>query len=99
MWLAISLVAALAASAAYLGLSPMRKKYRLGFLALMLWGMAIMVFVDRLMAYLEGGPIIEATTDGLIADSALLGVAMLVPILLIWAFASFTETGKRLLSA
>ena len=95
MWLIVALIAALAATAAY-ALLKERKKYKLGFLSLMLWGMFLMVLVDRSIAYFEGGQFIEATTDGLVASSALLGIAMLLPVLLIWAIAAFTQLGARI---
>ena len=95
MWLVVSLACALGASAAYFWLPAVRGRYRLGFLALMLWGMATMVLADHSIAYLEGGQFIEVSTDGLIESGTLLGVAMLAPILLIWAAATFTPLGKR----
>ena len=86
------------ASAAYFLLKKDRKKYKLGFLSLMLWGVAIMVFVDHLIAYLEGGQFMEAETSGLIGSSVLLGVLMLVPVLAIWAIATFTRFGNKIYS-
>ncbi len=96
MWLVVSLVAALAASAAYMKLPSQRKQYKLGFLALMLWGTTIMVAVDHAMAFLSGEPFIEFTTDGIISSGVLLGVAMLVPIFLVWTIAVYTPLGKRI---
>lgn len=96
MWLSVSLFAAVAATALFYGLKEQKKKYKLGFLALMLWGVAIMVFVDHSISYLEGGPFMEATTDGLIGNSVLLGILMLVPVFLIWAIAAFTPLGKKI---
>ncbi|MFA6489145.1 MAG: hypothetical protein WCT52_00515 [Candidatus Micrarchaeia archaeon] len=96
MWLVVSLVAAFAASAAYFFMPAKRKGLRLGLLSLMLWGTAIMVAVDHSISYLEGGPFIEASTDGLIGNSILLGIAMLVPVFAIWAFAAFTPVGKNI---
>lgn len=87
MWLVVSLVAAATASAAFVFLREKRKPFKLGLLALMLWGTFIMVLVDHLIAYLEGGPFIEFTTDGLIPDATLLGIAMVLPILIVWGAA------------
>lgn len=95
MWLVISLAAALAASAACLLLPSARGKRNLGFLALMLWGLAIMVSVDRAISFMQGGPLLEISTPGLIGNGALLGIAMLVPVLLIWAAATFTPLGRK----
>jgi len=98
MWFAVALVAALLASAAYFLLKKDRKKYKLGFLALMLWGVALMVFIDHSISYLEDGQFMEAETDGLIENSLLLGVLMLVPVLAIWAIATFTKFGEKIYS-
>lgn len=97
MWLVVSFLAALAASAAYF-LLPIakRKQYKLGFLTLMLWGMAIMVFIDHSIAYINGEEFLSLTTGGLIGSSVLLGIAMLIPIFAIWAVAAFTPLGKRI---
>jgi len=93
MWLIVSLIAAVAASAAYFQLPAVRKKYRLGLLALMLWGTTIMVLVDHLMAFLNGSSFI---TDGPVSSSVLLGIAMVIPIFAIWAFVAFTPLGKKI---
>ncbi|MBU0762655.1 MAG: hypothetical protein KKD39_06480 [Candidatus Altiarchaeota archaeon] len=80
MWLIISCVAAIIVSAVW---SYAPKKYKLGNLALMLWGLTIMVFVDHILGY-EGGPFIEMESDGLIPNGTVLGVAMLIPVFIIW---------------
>ena len=84
MWLVVSLAAAVAATLAYSLLKKDRKRLKLGLLSLMLWGTVIMIFVDHLIAFLEGGPFIEVTTGGLIGSGTVLGLAMLVPILAVW---------------
>lgn len=89
-------MAALAASAAYFLMPTKRKELRLGLLSLMLWGTTIMVFIDHLISFVEGGPFITFTTDGLISSSILLGIAMVVPIFAIWAFIAFTAIGKKI---
>jgi len=80
MWLITSFIAAIAVTAAWI-FAP--KKYQLGFLGLMLWGLAIMVLVDHIMGY-QGGPFIEMETDGLITNGTVLGITMLLPIFIIW---------------
>jgi hypothetical protein len=80
MWLITSCIAAITVTAAW-RLCP--KKYQLGFLALMLWGLTIMVFIDHILGY-QGGPFIEMETDGLITNGTLLGIIMLIPIFIIW---------------
>ena len=57
--------------------------YRLGSLALMLWGAAVMVLVDHLIGY-EGGPFVTMHTGGYITNSMVLGLVMLIPVLVIW---------------
>ena len=93
MWLAVSLLAALGASAAYWLFQPLREKYKLGFLALMLWGTALMVAADHFIAFLDGSSFISMSTNGLIENSALLGLAMVAPIFLVWLAALALEAG------
>ncbi|MEM4555119.1 MAG: hypothetical protein QXT25_04700 [Candidatus Anstonellaceae archaeon] len=96
MWLATSLAAAVAASLIYAAFPNLRKKFRLGFLALMLFGLAILVSIDKAAAFLlEGEPLILQQIDGAISDSLLVGVLMLLPIFLVWAFSAFTSFGRR----
>ena len=61
------------------------RKYQVGFLALMLWGLGAMLIVDHVLGY-EGGPFIEMETDGLIENGTVLGIAMLIPVFMIWEF-------------
>ena len=54
-------------------------KYLLKFLALMLWGATIMVFVDHVMGYLmEGGEFIEMTSEATVLGFSLLAVAFTI---------------------
>ena len=80
MWLITSFIAAIAVTAVWI-FAP--KKYQLGFLGLMLWGLAIMVLVDHIIGY-QGGPFIEMETNGLITNGTVLGITMLIPIFIIW---------------
>jgi hypothetical protein len=80
MWLITSFISAIAVTAVWI-FAP--KKYLLGFLGLMLWGLAIMVLVDHIMGY-EGGPFVEMETNGLITKGTVLGIVMLIPIFIIW---------------
>jgi hypothetical protein len=96
MWLVITFIAALAATLALLRLKGAGKKYKLDMLALMLWGTFIMVLVDHSIAFLQGGPFIEATTDGLITNSSLLGGIMVAVVLIVWAIAAFTPLGAHI---
>ena len=80
MWLITSFIAAIAVTAVWIFA---QKKYQLGFLGLMLWGLAIMVLIDHIMGY-QGGPFIEMETNGLITNGTVLGITMLIPIFMIW---------------
>ena len=81
MWLITSFVAAIIVTAVW-AYAP--KKYKLDFLALMLWGLSIMVLVDHVMGYSGSGPFLEMETDGLIQNGTVLGIAMLIPVFIIW---------------
>jgi hypothetical protein len=81
MWLITSLVAAIVVTAIW-AYAP--KRYKLDSLSLMLWGLALMVLVDHVMGY-AGGGFVEMETDGLIKDGTVLGIAMLIPIFIVWA--------------
>ena len=80
MWLITTSFAAILITA-FWAFGP--EKYKFGNLALLLWGLAIMIFVDHMLGY-EGGPFIEMHTDGLIESGTVLGLAMLIPIFVIW---------------
>jgi hypothetical protein len=80
MWLITSFIAAIVVTVLWI-FAP--KKYRLGYLGLMLWGLSTMVLVDHIMGY-TGGPFIEMETDGLITNATVLGITMLIPIFIIW---------------
>jgi hypothetical protein len=82
MWLITSFIAAVAVTAVWI-FAP--KKYQLGFLGLMLWGLSIMILVDHILGY-DGGAFVEMETDGLIPNGIVLGIAMLLPLFMIWEF-------------
>jgi len=81
MWLITSFVAAIIVTAlrAY---AP--RRYKLDYLAMMLWGLSIMVLVDHVMGYEGSGPFLEMETNGLIQSGTVLGIAMLIPVFIIW---------------
>ena len=91
MWLITTFIAALTATLLWFLL---RKKYKLGFLSLMLWGATIMILVDHLLGY-EGGKFLEIETDGMIKSGVLLGIMMLIPVFLIWFIALFISKLQR----
>ena len=83
MWLITTLVSSLIATLLWYLL---KKKYKLGFLSLMLWGATIMILVDHLLGY-EGGQFLELETDGLVRSGTFLGILMLIPVFIIWLMA------------
>ncbi|MCM8819477.1 MAG: hypothetical protein NC925_01620 [Candidatus Omnitrophica bacterium] len=91
MWLVTT---ALCCGCATIAKFILPKKLKLGFLALMLWGATIMILIDHLLGY-EGGEFLEKTTDGVIKNSTLLGVLMLVPIFLVWLISILVENFKK----
>ena len=91
MWLVTT---SIAAAGATLGKFVLPKDYKLGFLALMLWGAAVMILVDHVLGY-EGGAFLEKTTDGMIKNGAMLGVAMLVPVFVTWGISLVISNSKR----
>jgi len=91
MWLVTTFIAATGATAAKFAIP---KDYKLGFLALMLWGSAAMILVDHILGY-EGGPFLEKTTDGLIQNGVVLGIAMLIPAFALWGVSLLASNLKR----
>jgi hypothetical protein len=79
MWLITTSIAAFVTT----GLWYKFPKYRLEVPALMFWGSAIMILIDHILGY-EGGDFIEMTTDGLVPNSLLLGIYMIIPVLITW---------------
>lgn len=80
MWLITSFIAAVIVTSLWI-FTP--KKYQFGYLALMLWGLSIMVLIDHIMGY-EGGAFVEMETTGLIPNGVVLGIVMLIPVIVIW---------------
>ncbi|HOX54524.1 MAG: hypothetical protein PHI86_03920 [Candidatus Omnitrophica bacterium] len=91
MWLVTT---SLAAAGATIGNFVLPKDYKLGFLALMLWGAAAMILIDHILGY-EGGAFLEKTTDGMIGNSVVLGIVMLAPVFIIWGISVLIANLKR----
>jgi len=91
MWLVTT---SIAAAGATLGKLVLPKEYKLGFLALMLWGAAAMILIDHILGY-EGGAFLEKTTDGMIESSITLGIVMLAPVFIIWGISVIISNFKR----
>ena len=92
MWLVTTIIAAIITTAAWYLTT---KDYKLHILSLMLWGTSIMVLVDHLLGY-EGGAFLELETEGLITNSTLLGIVMLIPIFIVWIFVLILTKSKRI---
>ncbi len=90
MWLLTTAIPALLATFAWIRFRP---RFRLELLCLMLWGATVMILVDHLLGY-EGGPFLEAKTNGLMTDATLLGLVMLAPVFLIWGIALLRDRKK-----
>jgi hypothetical protein len=90
MWLITTFVAAVIVTAIW-AYAP--KKYKIDTLALMLWGLGIMILIDHIMGY-EGGEFLEMETDGLIHNGTLLGIAMLIPVFILWEIQLVTSKLK-----
>jgi len=91
MWLVTT---SIAAAGATIGKFVLPRDCKLGFLALMLWGAAAMILVDHILGY-EGGVFLEKATDGMIANSTVLGIAMLVPVFVVWGISILISNLKR----
>jgi len=60
----------------------------------MLWGAVAMIFIDHILGY-EGGAFLEKATDGMIKNGSLLGIAMLLPVFIIWGVSLLISNLKR----
>ncbi|MDR1778424.1 MAG: hypothetical protein LBR14_01525 [Clostridiales Family XIII bacterium] len=84
MTLFITLAAAIAAAVIWLLKPEFARKNRIGFLALMYFGAAIMWTVDGFAALAEGEPFVELSDAAVVKDDALLGLCVVVLGILIW---------------
>ena len=95
MWLVMTTLAAVIATAIWYISDEAREIYNIGFLNLILWGTAIMVFVDHVIGYLsEGGEFIETTPDAM-----LLSIIMLIAAILIWEIVLLIKDPKGVLNS
>jgi hypothetical protein len=93
MFLIITALAAVISTIIWYAKSP-NDKYKLGFLSLMFWGATIMWLVDHIMAFAsEGGEFFEINTD-----ATMLGVAVIVLALMVWAISLVISDPKKVLS-
>ena len=91
MWLVTT---SIVAAGATLGKFVLPKDYKLGFLALMLWGATAMILIDHVLGY-EGGAFLEKTTGGMIKNGAMLGMVMLAPVFITWGISLLISNLKR----
>jgi hypothetical protein len=95
MWLVVTTLAAAITTAIWYISDEARETYNIGFLNLILWGTAIMVFVDHVIGYLsEGGDFIETTSD-----SVILSIVMLIAAILIWEIVLLIKDPKGVLKS
>ena len=93
MWLVVITLAAIVVTAVWYVNDKARTYYKIGLLNLMLWGTALMVFVDHVMGYLdEGGEFIETTPAAM-----LLSVVLLITVLIVWEIVLLIKDPKGLL--
>lgn len=86
MTLLLTLLAALAATAAY-AFSPAARRMRVSLLCEIYWGAGIMWIVDMAIAYAEEGAAYAQSVVEEAGSEALLGLAVIVLGLAIWAVA------------
>lgn len=92
MWLIMTALAAVITTVIWYVKSP-DDKYKLGLLSLMFWGATIMWLVDHIMAFAsEGGAFFEISTD-----ATMLGVAVIVLALMVWAIVLVVSDPKGVL--
>jgi hypothetical protein len=92
MWLIMTALAAVISTIIWYAKSP-DDKYKLGVLSLMFWGATIMWLVDHIMAFAsEGGEFFEINTD-----ATMLGVAVIVLALMVWAIVLVVSDPKGVL--
>ena len=91
MWLVTTAIAAGGVTVARFVLP---NNYKLGFLALMLWGAVAMILVDHLLGY-EGGMFFAQTAGGATSHGLMLGGLMLIPVFVIWGMALLILNLKR----
>jgi len=93
MWLVTTTFAAAITTAIWYISDEARKTYKIGFLNLILWGSAIMIFVDHVIGYLtEGGEFIETTPNAI-----LLSIILVIVAILLWELVLLIKDPKGVL--
>ena len=96
MTLVITLLAAAIATIAWYAVAP-DNKLRLGVLALMYWGAALMWTVDGINGLIEGEGFIEIADTAAMLDDAILGLVVVAVGLAAWAVYLVVKDPKRVL--
>ena len=91
MWLITTIIVAICTTILW---KVLPKNYKLDLLSLMLWGASLMILVDHIIGY-EGGSFIQMETEGLINNSILLGILMLIPVFVIWILIFIIKKPKQ----
>lgn len=93
MWLIATILAGVIVTAIWYMSDKARNIYKIGFLNLILWGTAIMVFVDHTIGYInEGGEFIETTPEAI-----LLSITLIIFAVMIWEIFLIFKDPKGLL--
>ena len=93
MWLVTTTFAAAITTVIWYISDGARKTYKIGFLNLILWGSAIMIFVDHVIGYLtEGGEFIETTPNAI-----LLSIILVIVAILLWELVLLIQDPKGVL--
>ncbi|MCD6330858.1 MAG: hypothetical protein J7L80_01485 [Thermoplasmata archaeon] len=93
MWLVTTTFAAAITTVIWYISDEARKTYKIGFLNLILWGSAIMIFVDHVIGYLtEGGEFIETTPNAI-----LLSIILVIVAILLWELVLLIQDPKGVL--
>ena len=92
----ITLLAAAIATVAWYATAP-NSRLRLGVLALMYWGAALMWTVDGINGLVEGEGFIEIADTAAMFDDAMLGILVVVAGLAVWAVYLVAKDPKRVL--
>ena len=91
MWLVVLAYGAVIATLLWYSRAE-KDEYCFKYLALMLWGATIMVFIDHVFGYINEGSFMEVSTDAIaLGFSALLGV------LVLWLLIIFVKDPRRVL--
>lgn len=92
MWLIVTAFAAIIATIIWYVSDAAREEYKTGFLALVFWGTALMVFVDHTLGYLEEGEFFDLS-----ADAAALSAVLVITGLMVWLLYLFVKDPKGVL--